>query len=193
MLEYSIVKTLSLKSLWRRTFVWLHLSDWVCSFFVYAKNPQHMLSFFTERKNFTCDNWKERKIILTDFYEKRLMILSCIRNNRWNYFYVNRWRKTLFYLSGCFIICLRKSTFEIGLEWNFLISMTFLWKHPFKSTRYCQTVPLERLLLCMLGKLYAAWHILFRSLLNGNCIFSSASLPLLGQEIGAWTSSYCSF
>ena len=37
------------------------------------------------------------------------------------------------------------------------------------------------------------WNILFRSLLNGNCIFSSASLSLLGQEIGAWTSSYCSF
>ena len=160
-----------------------------CVLFLYIqKKPSHMLSIFAERKNFTCDNWKEREIILTDFYEKRLMILSYIRNNRWNYFYVNRWRKT-FYLSQSFIICLRKSTFEIGLEWNFLISMTF----PFKSTRYCQTVRLEHLLLCMLGKLYAAWHILFRSLLNGNCIFSSASLPLLGQEIGAWTSSYCSF
>ena len=121
---------------------------------------------------------------MTDFYEKRLMILSYIRNNCWNYFYVNRWRKTLFYLSRWFIICLRKSTFEIGLEWNFLISMTFLWKHPFKNTRYCQIVPLEHLLLCVLGKLYAALHVLLRSLLNGNCIFSSAPLPLLGQ--GDW-------
>ena len=57
----------------------------------------------------------------------------------------------------------------------------------------CQTVRLEHLLLCMLGKLYAAWHISFRSLLNGNCILSSASLPLLGQEIGVCNSSYCSF
>ena len=124
---------------------------------------------------------------------KNFMIRSYIKNNRWNCFYVNRWRETLFCLSGCFIICLRKSTFEIGLEWKFLISMTFLWKRSFKSTKYCQTVPLGDLLLCMLWKLHAAWHILFRPLLNGNCTFSSASLSLLGQEIGAWTSSYCSF
>ena len=43
-----------------------------------------------------------------------------------------------FCLNESLITCLRKSTFEIGLEWYFSLSWTFLWKHSFKSIIYDQ-------------------------------------------------------
>ena len=105
-----------------------------------------------------------------------------------NYVYVPKQRIHL----ECLIICLRKTTSEIELEFlGFFTFINFFIKTLIKSIIYCQTVSLDysyrvnvMKILCQASlpafvlNLSKSGNISFRSIPNGNCLFSSASLSL---------------
>ena len=92
-------------------------------------------------------------------------------------------------------VSLLKSTSKIGVKFLliFFFFINFFMKTLIKSIIYCQTVPLERLLMYIvnivcpvslplfLTKVSLAIFC-FRSMINGNCWFSSASLSLVGKK-----------
>ena len=96
-------------------------------------------------------------------------------------------------------VSLRKSTPEIGVK--FLVFFTFFINFFMitfiKSIIYCQTVPLDRLVMYVVKVVcqaslpsFLTWVSLTISCLDkcqrkGNCLFSSASLSLVG-EITHW-------
>ena len=90
-------------------------------------------------------------------------------------------------------VSLWKSTFKIGVEFLliFFLFINFI-KILIKSIIYSQTVRLDRLLIYIVKILYQAslhWFLTwvslaifcFRSMINGNSWFSSASLSLVGE------------
>ena len=101
------------------------------------------------------------------------------------------------HLYDCLTIC----QFEKKYIWNwskigiFLFLLTFFVETLDKSINYCQSVPLDHLLICihyencMSGfsafflNLSKSDNILFRSMSNGNFLFSSASI-VIGRYLG---------
>ena len=92
-------------------------------------------------------------------------------------------------------VSLWKSTSKIGVKFLliFFFFINFFMKTLIKSIIYCQTVPLERLLMYIVNILFQVSLPLFltkvrlaifcfRSMINGNCWFSSASLSLVGKK-----------
>ena len=113
------------------------------------------------------------------------MKVSYIKNNRCDDVYVNRWRHLYDYLNTC----LRKSTSEIGLE-LLLIFFTFIYLF-MKTIVQEHTLSLDCAFAGRLNYvvkfvchafLPPALFWVHRSLQNGNCLFSSASLSLVGDN-----------